>query len=133
MIRRPPRSTPTDTLFPYTTLFRSVPANDYAARPRRGDAVATIRTASLLMNCETVPPTAVDPFANQPHAIVERDGVRYTLPGTAHVSTDGVSAARAAIEAADFAAGQGEYDAQCHTTRGTTKTLERPAQGQEDT
>src|SRR3546814_1464838 len=27
MIRRPPRSTRTDTLFPYTTLFRSVPAN----------------------------------------------------------------------------------------------------------
>src|SRR3546814_4098052 len=24
MIRRPPRSTPTDTLFPYTTLFRSI-------------------------------------------------------------------------------------------------------------
>src|SRR3546814_14859848 len=24
MMRRPPRSTPTDTLFPYTTLFRSV-------------------------------------------------------------------------------------------------------------
>src|SRR3546814_7131469 len=26
MIRRPPRSTRTDTLFPYTTLFRSIPA-----------------------------------------------------------------------------------------------------------
>src|SRR3546814_19163099 len=26
MIRRPPRSTPTDTLFPYTTLFRSLKA-----------------------------------------------------------------------------------------------------------
>src|SRR3546814_18289074 len=26
MIRRPPRSTRTDTLFPYTTLFRSKPA-----------------------------------------------------------------------------------------------------------
>src|SRR3546814_7915054 len=26
MIRRPPRSTRTDTLFPYTTLFRNVPA-----------------------------------------------------------------------------------------------------------
>src|SRR3546814_8639969 len=25
MIRRPPRSTRTDTLFPYTTLFRSLP------------------------------------------------------------------------------------------------------------
>src|SRR3546814_5507824 len=28
MIRRPPRSTRTDTLFPYTTLFRSSPAGD---------------------------------------------------------------------------------------------------------
>src|SRR3546814_20264022 len=27
MTRRPPRSTRTDTLFPYTTLFRSVTAN----------------------------------------------------------------------------------------------------------
>src|SRR3546814_8628858 len=27
MIRRPPRSTRTDTLFPYTTLFRSIPSN----------------------------------------------------------------------------------------------------------
>src|SRR3546814_8704873 len=31
MIRRPPRSTRTDTLFPYTTLFRSL------ARPARDD------------------------------------------------------------------------------------------------
>src|SRR3546814_15654464 len=30
MIRRPPRSTRTDTLFPYTTLFRSAVLNDYA-------------------------------------------------------------------------------------------------------
>src|SRR3546814_10214190 len=29
MIRRPPRSTRTDTLFPYTTLFRSSPLYDY--------------------------------------------------------------------------------------------------------
>src|SRR6056297_3714157 len=28
MIRRPPRSTRTDTLFPYTTLFRSRPDED---------------------------------------------------------------------------------------------------------
>src|SRR3546814_13744033 len=33
MIRRPPRSTRTDTLFPYTTLFRSFdPASDIAER-----------------------------------------------------------------------------------------------------
>src|SRR3546814_17016439 len=31
MIRRPPRSTRTDTLFPYTTLFRS-----FRFQPRRG-------------------------------------------------------------------------------------------------
>src|SRR3546814_6200166 len=30
MIRRPPRSTRTDTLFPYTTLFRSDPEITYA-------------------------------------------------------------------------------------------------------
>src|SRR3546814_2789024 len=29
MIRRPPRSTRTDTLFPYTTLFRSTPTTIY--------------------------------------------------------------------------------------------------------
>src|SRR3546814_12297751 len=28
MLRRPPRSTRTDTLFPYTTLFRSPPTSD---------------------------------------------------------------------------------------------------------
>src|SRR3546814_3757375 len=32
MIRRPPRSTRTDTLFPYTTLFRSAGAADATAR-----------------------------------------------------------------------------------------------------
>src|SRR3546814_16449681 len=31
MIRRPPRSTRTDTLFPYTTLFRSGAAEDHVA------------------------------------------------------------------------------------------------------
>src|SRR3546814_11805845 len=31
MIRRPPRSTRTDTLFPYTTLFRSRPDFDLAS------------------------------------------------------------------------------------------------------
>src|SRR3546814_20848753 len=41
MIRRPPRSTRTDTLFPYTTLFRSPaarPATDAALR----DAIDTV-------------------------------------------------------------------------------------------
>src|SRR3546814_6121547 len=37
MIRRPPRSTRTDTLFPYTTLFRSLPT--YSISSRAGDDV----------------------------------------------------------------------------------------------
>src|SRR3546814_9334249 len=37
MIRRPPRSTRTDTLFPYTTLFRSQPEHaEEVARPLQG-------------------------------------------------------------------------------------------------
>src|SRR3546814_20076645 len=39
MIRRPPRSTRTDTLFPYTTLFRS----RRSRRPKRGPVLATAR------------------------------------------------------------------------------------------
>src|SRR3546814_4871249 len=34
MIRRPPRSTLTDTLFPYTTLFRSGPRNESGVTAR---------------------------------------------------------------------------------------------------
>src|SRR3546814_8744622 len=38
MIRRPPRSTRTDTLFPYTTLFRSIaPFRHPVGRQRAGD------------------------------------------------------------------------------------------------
>src|SRR3546814_14508815 len=35
MIRRPPISTRTDTLFPYTTLFRSAHGGEFGLRPRR--------------------------------------------------------------------------------------------------
>src|SRR3546814_20796399 len=35
MIRRPPKSTRTDTLFPYTTLFRSTSLTVYPDRPNR--------------------------------------------------------------------------------------------------
>src|SRR3546814_19683954 len=39
MIRRPPRSTRTDTLFPYTTLFRAIArADDHTEGDERHDA-----------------------------------------------------------------------------------------------
>src|SRR3546814_1337376 len=37
MIRRPPRSTRTDTLFPYTTRFRSRPSAGVVERPDAGE------------------------------------------------------------------------------------------------
>src|SRR3546814_1103014 len=49
MIRRPPRSTRTDTLFPYTTLFRSRPAADpdRLCRGRRSGAGGPDRARGL--------------------------------------------------------------------------------------
>src|SRR3546814_14782416 len=43
MIRRPPRSTRTDTLFPYTTLFRS----HYLEFPSREDVDATLHDKTV--------------------------------------------------------------------------------------
>src|SRR3546814_1813488 len=49
MIRRPPRSTRTDTLFPYTTLFRSSIVNGKAELERlMVDVVRTLRAAQML-------------------------------------------------------------------------------------
>src|SRR3546814_7284335 len=42
MIRRPPRSTRTDTLFPYTTLFRSVKIRRSEVLPPPGEDLRTI-------------------------------------------------------------------------------------------
>ncbi len=47
---------------------------------------------------------------DQPHAFVERDGVRYTLLGTAHVSKASVDAVRAAIDSGAFDAVAVELD-----------------------
>lgn len=49
------------------------------------------------MNEIASPTQSADPLAGQPHQIVERDGVRYTLLGTAHVSRSSVDAVRSAI------------------------------------
>src|SRR3546814_9753055 len=49
MIRRPPRSTRTDTLFPYTTLFRSQHSVDVVLAERPGgQGTAHLQVAKLL-------------------------------------------------------------------------------------
>src|SRR3546814_4256656 len=52
MIRRPPRSTRTDTLFPYTTLFRSIQIADRlqtvsASRPFDGDLLNELKYLAM--------------------------------------------------------------------------------------
>jgi pheromone shutdown-related protein TraB len=51
-------------------------------------------------------------WRGQPHADVERDGVHYTLLGTAHVSRASVDAVRAAIASGEFDAVAVELDPQ---------------------
>src|SRR3546814_15933331 len=60
MIRRPPRSTRTDTLFPYTTLFRSdeLPGNNIAVmfQNRQHDAIAGLQVHPAPAVCDKVDP-----------------------------------------------------------------------------
>src|SRR3546814_19465430 len=63
MIRRPPRSTRTDTLFPYTTLFRSI----VAQHPRARDISAK----------------AAKPLAERSHGEIDLSGMQ---AGQAHAA-----------------------------------------------
>src|SRR3546814_13970212 len=56
MIRRPPRSTRTDTLFPYTTLFRSL--SPLLRQPLREQAARTFRIGPAGPGSTAIPPRA---------------------------------------------------------------------------
>src|SRR3546814_12116611 len=62
MKRRPPRSTRTDTLFPYTTLFRSDEAlaqgQLHGYRNAQASVIAPTGTIGLVMDCDT---TGIEP------------------------------------------------------------------------
>ncbi|MDR1075746.1 MAG: TraB/GumN family protein [Xanthomonadaceae bacterium] len=61
---------------------------------------------------ETSPIAIEALLSDQPHKIVERDGVRYTLLGTAHVSQASVETVQKAIDSGRFDAIAVELDAQ---------------------
>src|SRR3546814_18502426 len=56
MVRRPPRSTRTDTLFPYTTLFRSVQAWELMHSAARCLVARQPKRVSDLLETETMSP-----------------------------------------------------------------------------
>src|SRR3546814_10598846 len=65
MVRRPPRSTRTDTLFPYSTLFRSPSSRPHrirtrtpsASEPNGGVASPTCRRPTISCNCSGSSPS----------------------------------------------------------------------------
>src|SRR3546814_4373728 len=63
MIRRPPRATRTDTLFPYTTLFRS---------PKPKGLLSRAESVPLIFSCPTMPFPASAPLP----AFLPRFGAR---------------------------------------------------------
>src|SRR3546814_4453405 len=66
MIRRPPRSTRTDTLFPYTTLFRSIAIHEQAQGRQHHPLVA--RTPHHGQARQVDPRQPVDQFLGLGHA-----------------------------------------------------------------
>src|SRR3546814_1266644 len=78
MIRRPPRSTRTDTLFPYTTLFRSALEVDrefgqFLARAHRHELVERTFGAGFHPRLYLPHRTGGDGIERVPHRIVARD------------------------------------------------------------
>src|SRR3546814_1072723 len=82
MIRRPPRSTRTDTLFPYTTLFRSHPQR----LPRLRDVVDAQQLRALFRR----------PIMERDAAAEPRVGGRFIVERTDHPFAAGAEQDRAA-------------------------------------
>src|SRR3546814_5408454 len=68
MIRRPPRSTRTDTLFPYTTLFRS-----YKFKPWLGEKALADGASILDYVRETAREHDIDPHIRYDHWVTGAD------------------------------------------------------------
>src|SRR3546814_13982948 len=97
MIRRPPRSNRTDTLFPYTTLFRSLGAFSVVgvAASASADTLETIQQrGKIIIGVDiTAPPYGmIDKDAKQTgfdvdaaHSLAKDLGVKLEKIGRAHV------------------------------------------------
>src|SRR3546814_3206867 len=79
MIRRPPRSTRTDTLFPYTTLFRSLACSTMAAaREMRETATTSHRSGSGVACCRCSAQPCVAFLRNPPQPARASAGAGFT-------------------------------------------------------
>src|SRR3546814_9052810 len=99
MIRRPPRSTRTDTLFPYTTLFRSDlpsarPGRLQLAelRPRRGHgaarrAAAAVRSRQIRSEEHTSELQSLMRISYAVFCLKQKNTANHTAPATVNVTT----------------------------------------------
>src|SRR3546814_15556532 len=103
MIRRPPRSTRTDTLFPYTTLFRSTP-DQFTDAARRAVTIDgkiwglpldswtmlwhvntnLFRKAGLMRNGQPILPRSPKELLAQAEQFERRTGKPYPVQATAN-------------------------------------------------
>src|SRR3546814_18530634 len=102
MIRRPPRSTRTDTLFPYTTLFRSTEKR-FVRRAVRGRSMLETGFAHLAADAGDPAPEAEpagdDRSVDRPHALAVRHA---GTPGDARPPARGAGDGAAAVVDAAF-------------------------------
>src|SRR3546814_14187311 len=85
MIRRPPRSTRTDTLFPYTTLFRSMASDALGTHARDELGISDISTARPLQAAFTSAAT-FSAGAIMPLAVVTAASAQQLIPLVVAVS-----------------------------------------------
>src|SRR3546814_20907078 len=87
MIRRPPRSTRTDTLFPYTTLFRSAVADADARSPTSGGRISVfdLRAGAL----RAVAASGVEADRDDLQSLIDE------VEAAAHLHTGGLQIGRA--------------------------------------
>src|SRR3546814_9921065 len=101
MLRRPPRSTRTDTLVPYTTLFRSLDAVGKGQR----DAITRLHAARAQRNCKTECSFAQPAIIDTAIALLDRSVCRHRRRGVLqtrdqHLHHEPRSGGQAAVEIA---------------------------------
>src|SRR3546814_16569435 len=98
MIRRPPRSTRTDTLCPYTTLFRSLATVPLPLVRGDADALGQVNTA-VLTESEARKQFGTDDVVGQTLTMITRGitrdfritGILKDLPKNTHFKTTGIA------------------------------------------
>src|SRR3546814_19447173 len=92
MIRRPPRSTRTDTLFPYTTLFRSLKAaarGELARIEVMGGAIAAVENAYMKEQLVESAARRLEAIASGEQTVVGVNAYRESEPSPLVAGADG--------------------------------------------